>query len=158
MATGGVRTVQRHFALAPATAALTLSLALTSLAQQTPPPAPAADASKPPAASAPAPPPATTQPSTQPAATPPVAPAFVADVRQFGAKGDGATDDTAAFQAAIDAAARAGGGVAHVPAGKYLIKTHLSVPPGVTLEGTWNAPAGKAALANLGSTLLAVEG
>ena len=41
-------------------------------------------------------------------------------VRDFGAKGDGATKDTAAIQAAVDAAAKAGGGTVEVPAGVYL--------------------------------------
>src|SRR3954471_17860369 len=145
MKAGGVRTL-RHFAVALAAAILVSSA--TVRGQQ---------AAQPAAPAKPAPAPAPAPPATQPAATQPVAPAFVADVRQFGAKGDGAADDTAAFQAALDAAARAGGGVAHVSSGKYLIKTHLSVPTGVTLNGTWNAPAGKAALANLGSPLLAVE-
>jgi polygalacturonase len=42
------------------------------------------------------------------------------DVRQFGAKGDGTTIDTRAINKAIDAAAEAGGGTVHFPAGNYL--------------------------------------
>ena len=64
-----------------------------------------------------------------------------ASVRDFGAKGDGVTDDTAAFQEAMDEQAKSGGGIVEVPAGKYLIKTNLSIPPSVTLEGIWRAPA-----------------
>jgi len=41
------------------------------------------------------------------------------DVRDFGAKGDGGSDDTAAFQAAYDAIP-ATGGVVYVPCGTYL--------------------------------------
>jgi hypothetical protein len=41
-----------------------------------------------------------------------------ANVRQFGARGDGATDDTDAFERAIAATPR---GVLHVPAGRYRI-------------------------------------
>jgi polygalacturonase len=41
------------------------------------------------------------------------------DVRDFGAKGDGRTIDTAAINAAIDAAAAAGGGTVYLPAGTY---------------------------------------
>jgi polygalacturonase len=48
------------------------------------------------------------------------------NVRAFGAKGDGTTLDTAAFNHAIEAAAVAGGGTVEVPAGRYLCFTlHL---------------------------------
>jgi hypothetical protein len=48
------------------------------------------------------------------------------NVRDFGAKGDGSTQDTAAIQAAIDAAAKLGGGEVLVPAGRYMCGTlHL---------------------------------
>jgi len=43
------------------------------------------------------------------------------NVRSFGAKGDGATKDTGAFQKALDTYAVSGGGEVLVPAGKYLI-------------------------------------
>ena len=42
------------------------------------------------------------------------------NVRQFGAKGDGASVDSPAINRAIDAAAAAGGGTVHFPAGVYL--------------------------------------
>ena len=42
------------------------------------------------------------------------------DVRKFGAKGDGASIDSPAINRAIDAAATAGGGTVHFPAGVYL--------------------------------------
>ena len=41
------------------------------------------------------------------------------NVCDFGAKADQTTDDTAAFQAAIDAAHTAGGGSVFVPPGMY---------------------------------------
>jgi hypothetical protein len=50
------------------------------------------------------------------------------NVKAYGAKGDGTTDDTAAVQDAITAAAAAGGGVIYFPAGTYLLGTALSIP------------------------------
>jgi hypothetical protein len=65
--------------------------------------------------------------------------AYVASVMDSGAKADGVTDDTAAFQSALESAAAKGGAVL-VPAGTYLIAGNLSVPQGVTLKGVWEAP------------------
>ncbi len=61
------------------------------------------------------------------------------NVRDFGAKGDGSADDTAAFQQALDAAAKAGGGTVSAPRGNYLFAGHLNVPPAVTLRGIWES-------------------
>lgn len=80
----------------------------------------------------------------------------VYSVTSFGAKGDGQTDDTAAFQKALDAAGKDGGGIVFVPTGKYMIKGHLEIPEAVTLMGVFQAPTTKGI--NEGSTLLAVEG
>jgi hypothetical protein len=63
----------------------------------------------------------------------------VFSVRDYGAKGDGQTDDTAAFQAALDAARKTGGGTVSAPRGNYFFAGHLNVPPGVTLEGIWKS-------------------
>jgi polygalacturonase len=49
--------------------------------------------------------------------------ARVYNIRDFGARGDGATLDTAALQAAIDACHGDGGGTVLVPAGTFLIGT-----------------------------------
>ena len=50
-------------------------------------------------------------------------------VRGYGAAGNGAADDTAAFQAALNAAAAAGTAV-HVPGGRYRLTAQLSVGSG----------------------------
>lgn len=76
-------------------------------------------------------------------------------VTDYGAVGDGVTDDTSAFQSAMEAVSEKGGTV-FVPVGDYLIKTHLVVPPLVTLEGVWEIPT--AWTQHKGSTLYAVEG
>ena len=72
----------------------------------------------------------------------------VYDVRDFGAKGDGQTVDTAAINAAIDAAAAAGGGTAYLPAGRYPsysvhLRSHvaLQLGPGATLLAAEPGPA-----------------
>jgi hypothetical protein len=63
----------------------------------------------------------------------------VYSVKDFGARGDGTTDDTAAFQKALDAAGKAGGGVVYAPVGRYLFAGNLKVPPAVTLKGVWES-------------------
>lgn len=67
------------------------------------------------------------------------APADTYSVLDFGARRDGQTDDTAAFQKALDAAGAAGGGVVYAPRGNYLFKGRLNVPNAVTLRGVWES-------------------
>ena len=55
------------------------------------------------------------------------------NIRDFGAKGDGTTLDTAAIQAAIDAANRDRGGIVLVPAGDFLCGT-VQLKSNVTLH------------------------
>lgn len=55
------------------------------------------------------------------------------NVTDFGARGDGATDDSAAFRKAI--AAVPGGGVVHVPAGSFVLRSTVALPEGVRLIG-----------------------
>jgi hypothetical protein len=50
-------------------------------------------------------------------------------VKDFGAVGDGVTDDTAAINAAIQAVGDAGGGLVLVPAGRYLVSNSNPVAP-----------------------------
>lgn len=73
-------------------------------------------------------------PADEPAAArPPARSSLVLDVREFGARGDGATLETAAIQAAIDRAADAGGGEVLLPPGVYLSGT-IELRSGVTLR------------------------
>ena len=60
--------------------------------------------------------------------------ALAVNVRTLGAKGDGKTDDTPAFLAAIEKA-RAGEGIILVPRGKYLISKPLDIEK-LTLTGS----------------------
>src|ERR1044071_4423287 len=74
----------------------------------------------------------------------------VYSVRDFGALGDGKTDDTAAFQKALDAAGKAGGGVVSAPRGNYFFAGHLIVPSAVTLKGMWESVPSHVGIRNPG--------
>ncbi|MDQ1256317.1 MAG: hypothetical protein QG656_913, partial [Candidatus Hydrogenedentes bacterium] len=67
-----------------------------------------------------------------------MADASVLNVMDFGAVADGAADNTAAFQAALDAAGAARGGVVTVPVGRYSFAGALTVPKEVTLRGIYS--------------------
>jgi hypothetical protein len=71
-------------------------------------------------------------------------------VRDFGARGDGRTDDTAAFQKALDAAA-ASGATVQTGRGSFFFAGHLSIPRGVTLEGVWKSVPSHAGIRDRGS-------
>jgi len=74
----------------------------------------------------------------------------------FGAKADGAADDTAAIQAALDAAGAKGGGIVQLGVGQYRLDGSLVIPPGVTLQGVWKGP--HFSTPGQGTTLLAYAG
>jgi hypothetical protein len=63
----------------------------------------------------------------------------VFSVRDYGAKGDGAHDDTTAFQNALDAAGKEGGGAVLADRGNYFFAGHLNVPRAVALQGLWKS-------------------
>lgn len=69
----------------------------------------------------------------------------VANILDFGAVGNGTTDDTAAIQAAIDAVNTAGGGVVFFPEGQYVFNG-ITPKSNVTLQGV-----------RMGSKLLQVQ-
>ncbi len=85
--------------------------------------------------------------------------AFARNVLEFGARGDAKTDNTAAFQKALDAAYSVGGGIVHVPAGKYLFKGHLAMPSNTALVGVFaGPPGGFFGQIGAGTVLLPTEG
>src|SRR6059058_497828 len=60
---------------------------------------------------------------------------YVFNVRDYGAKADGVTDDGPAMQAALDAAAAAGQGTVWIPAGTYFIDQGLEVGDNTEVMG-----------------------
>lgn len=61
-------------------------------------------------------------------------------VTRYGAKGDGSTDDTAAIQAAIDAAYAAGGRAVYMPRGNYKTSSPLFLDPPGNLRSSLSNP------------------
>ena len=61
------------------------------------------------------------------------------NVCDYGATPDAVTDNTEAFQAAIDAAAALGGGTVFVPEGHYAFRGTLTVRQKVLLQGDFDA-------------------
>jgi hypothetical protein len=60
--------------------------------------------------------------------------------QQYGAVGNGITDDSAVFQKAVNAVHNSGdscGGAVFVPAGNYAFYTNILIPTGLTLPGDW---------------------
>lgn len=94
---------------------------------------------------------------------PPPPPPGTFNVMDFGAVGDGIANDRAAIQAAVDAAAQAGGGIVYLPEGVYgigdsgLNKTYsgIQLADGVTLKG---AGMGVSVLKVLDGTNISITG
>ena len=60
---------------------------------------------------------------------------MVYNVRDFGALGDGVTDDQPAFAAAVAAMPTPYGGMIHVPPGTYLLNSDWVIDRGVCVVG-----------------------
>jgi hypothetical protein len=87
------------------------------------------------------------------------------DVTEYGAVGDGVTDDTAAIQAALDAAAAANGGTIFVPTGTYLCESAITWPSFVSgvrrqrpIRLTGAAPSNTFGFAASGGAILDLRG
>ena len=57
------------------------------------------------------------------------------DVKQFGAKGDGITDDILPIQAAVNTVHAAGGGIVKVPEGHFITTTYIKLLDNVYIDG-----------------------
>lgn len=83
-------------------------------------------------------------------------------VLDYGARGDNLTDCTSGFNAALEAAGNAGGGIVFIPSGVYRFGGHLAVPSGVTLRGTYSVVPSHdlrgSPIAHDGSILIPTEG
>jgi len=89
----------------------------------------------------------------------PAVPPFARNVLEFGARGNAKADNTAAFQKALDTVHSLGGGIVHVPAGKYLFKGHLELPSETALVGSYaGPPAGFFGQQGQGTVLMPTEG
>jgi len=73
------------------------------------------------------------------------------NVGSFGAKGDAVSDDTGAFQRALETAWRAGGGTVYAPPGRYLFRGAINIPDGVTLRGSYGCVPSHVGLRNPGA-------
>lgn len=57
------------------------------------------------------------------------------NIRDFGAVGDGVTDDTIAIRSALAFIATRNGGILKFPEGDYLVTSSLTLPSGITIQG-----------------------
>lgn len=79
-------------------------------------------------------------------------------VRDFGARGDGKTDDTKSFSDALKAARERGAPEVAVPAGSYRLEGSLEIPHGVALSGSWLSPHHSEVVGNSTGTVLLATG
>jgi hypothetical protein len=77
--------------------------------------------------------------------------ADIVSVLDFGAKADGKTDDTPAFQKALAYFGNKGGTV-YAPRGTYLFKGSLNIPQAVTLKGAFESVPSHNGIRNEGAT------
>jgi len=78
-------------------------------------------------------------------------------VSDFGAAGDGVSDDTQAIQSAIDYVSLSGGGIVHIPVGVYNVGT-LYILSDISLLGDSKMNTVLRSNASSGSSILVIEG
>jgi hypothetical protein len=61
------------------------------------------------------------------------------NLKSFGARGDGRTDDTNALRAAVATAVKAGGGRVIIPPGIFRVTGPIDLPSGIIIEGSGSA-------------------
>lgn len=59
----------------------------------------------------------------------------VYNIKDFGAIGDGKTDDTAAFKNAMAFVASRNGGTLNIPEGDFVVSSPVTLPPGLKMQG-----------------------
>ena len=79
------------------------------------------------------------------------------NVAQYGAAGNGITDNTSAFQRALNAAGRTGA-IVKVPAGRYSFDGTLTVPAQVVIEGVSAGERGAARTGPIHGTVFLIRG
>ncbi|TFE70702.1 glycoside hydrolase family 55 protein [Methylacidiphilum caldifontis] len=62
-------------------------------------------------------------------------PSKILSIREYGAKGDGKSDDSEALRKVLKAAESNGGAIVYIPAGIYKVKGSFYIPPKTLLEG-----------------------
>ena len=82
----------------------------------------------------------------------------VRDIAAYGPNTDGATDNTALFQRALDETGAAGGGIVQVGTGRYRFDGSLTIPSNVTLRGTFTYSPAHAGIRDKGHKELPVYG
>ena len=82
----------------------------------------------------------------------------IVSVRDFGAKGDGVTDDTAAINAAIAALKAAGGDLLYFPRGNYISSGQIALDASVWMIGAGPNATKISVSGNLATALLAYNG
>jgi len=81
--------------------------------------------------------------------------AFALNVKDFGAQGNGTTDDTTAIQAAINALPSAGG-LVYIPAGTYVMSSPITLKEGTNLVGAGSGTILRVASGALGIDVLRI--